>query len=66
MQKVLDLKTLIYNQEKLKMCKFPLTGCLQKICIFFRKTCEFRFLMSARIGLNKTFVFQNYANILYI
>ena len=26
---------LIFNQEKLKMCKFPLTGCLQKICNFF-------------------------------
>ena len=29
------LNNLIFNQEKLKMCKFPLTGCLQKICIFF-------------------------------
>ena len=27
----------IFNQEKLKMCKFSLTGCLQKICNFFRK-----------------------------
>jgi len=26
---------LILNQDKLKMCKFPLTGCLQKICNFF-------------------------------
>ena len=26
---------LIFNQEKLKMCKFPLTGCLQKNCKFF-------------------------------
>ena len=25
----------IFNQEKLKMCKFPLTGCLQKISNFF-------------------------------
>ena len=25
----------IFNQEKLKMCKFPLTGCLPKICNFF-------------------------------
>ena len=40
------LNNLIFNQEKLKMCKFPLTGCLQKICIFFRKTCAIRFLMS--------------------
>ena len=29
------LINLIFNQEKLKMCKFPLTGCLQKICNFF-------------------------------
>jgi len=32
------LNNLIFNQEKLKMCKFPLTGCLQ--------TCAIRFLMS--------------------
>ena len=25
------LNNLIFNQEKLKMCKFPLTGCSQKI-----------------------------------
>ena len=25
------LNNLIFNQEKLKICKFPLTGCLQKI-----------------------------------
>ena len=37
------LNNLIFNQEKLKMCKFPLTGCLQKICNFFAKL---RFLMS--------------------
>ena len=29
------LINLIFNQEKLNMCKFPLTGCLQKICNFF-------------------------------
>ena len=29
------LNNLIFNQEKLKMCKFPLTGCLQKIGTFF-------------------------------
>ena len=29
------LNNLIFNQEKLKMCKFPLTGCLQKIRNFF-------------------------------
>ena len=40
------LNNLIFNQEKLKMCKFPLTGSLQKICNFFRKTCAIRFLMS--------------------
>jgi len=28
------------------MCKFPLTGCLQKMCNFFGKTCAIRFLMS--------------------
>ena len=34
------LNNLIFNQEKLKMCKFALTGCLQKNCKFFsRKTC---------------------------
>ena len=31
------LINLIFNQEKLKMCKFA---------IFFRKTCAIRFLMS--------------------
>ena len=40
------LNNLIFNQEKLKMCKFPLTGCLQKICNFFRKTCAICFLLS--------------------
>ena len=40
------LNNLIFNQEKLKLWKFPLTGCLQKICNFFRKTCAIRFLMS--------------------
>ena len=28
------LNNLIFKKEKLKMCKFPLTGCLQKICNF--------------------------------
>ena len=28
------LNNLIFNQEKIKICKFPLTGCLQKICNF--------------------------------
>ena len=40
------LNNLSFNQEKLKMCKFPLTGSLQKICNFFRKACAIRFLMS--------------------
>ena len=35
------LNNLILNQAKLKMCKFPLTGCLQKICIFFTKLVKF-------------------------
>ena len=39
------LNNLIFNQDKLKMCKFPLTGCLQEICNFFCKTCAIRFLM---------------------
>ena len=40
------LNNLIFNQEELKICNFPLTGCLQKICNFFRETCAIRFLMS--------------------
>ena len=44
MQKILN--NLSFNQEKLTMCKFPLTGCLQKICNFFRKTCAIRFFKS--------------------
>ena len=32
------LKNLMCNLEKLKLCKFPLTGCLQIICkSFFAK-----------------------------
>ena len=38
------LNNLIFNQEKLKMCKFPLTGCLQKICNFFAKLVQSVFL----------------------
>ena len=48
---------LIFNQEKLKMCKFPLTGCLQKICNFFRKTCAICFLMSK--AFQKAKFYQN-------
>ena len=32
--------------SKYDKCKFPLTGCLQKICHFFCKTCAISFLMS--------------------
>ena len=35
------LNNLIFNQEKQKMCKFPLTGCLQKFAIFFAKLVQF-------------------------
>ena len=49
------LINLIFNQERLKMCKFPLTGCLQKICIFFRKTCAIRFLMTLAFQKAKFF-----------
>ena len=35
------------------MCKFPLTGCLQEICNFFRKTCAIRFLMSKAFQKDK-------------
>ena len=52
------LNNLIFNQEKLKMCKFPLTSCLQKICNFFsRKTCTIRFLMSK--AFQKVKFYQN-------
>ena len=39
------------------MCKLPLTGCLQKICIFFRKTRGIRFLMSK--AFQKAKFYQN-------
>ena len=39
------------------MCKFPLTGFLQKICNFFRKTCAIRFLMSK--AFKKAKFYQN-------
>ena len=50
-------KNLIFNQEKLKMCKFPLTDCLQKICNFFRKTCAICFLLSK--AFQKAKFYQN-------
>jgi len=40
-----------------KECKFPSTGCLQKICNFFRKTCAIRFLMSK--AFQKAKFYQN-------
>ena len=51
------LINLIFNQEKLKMCKFPVTGCLQKNCNFFRKTCAIRFLES--LAFQKAKNYQN-------
>ena len=51
------LNNLIFNQEKLKVCKYPLIGCLQKICNFFRKTCAIRFLMSK--AFQKAKFYQN-------
>jgi len=51
------LNNLIFNQEKLKMCKFPLTGCLQKFTNFFRKTCAIPFLMSK--AFQKAKFYQN-------
>ena len=53
------LNNLIFNQEKLKMCKFPLTGCLQKICKFFSQNL-FRFLMSK--AFQKAKFYQNLTN----
>ena len=51
------LNNLIFNQENLKMYKFPLRGCLQKTAIFFRKTCANRFLISkVEMGQNKDLV----------
>ena len=51
------LNNLIFNQEKLKMCKFPLTGCLQKNCNIFRKTCAIHFFMSK--AFQKAKFYQN-------
>ena len=51
------VKNLFFNQEKLKMCKFPLTGCLQKICNFFSQTCEILFLVSK--AFHKAKFYQN-------
>ena len=51
------LNNLIFNEEKQKICKFPLTGCLQKLCILFLKTCAIRFLMSK--AFQKAKFYQN-------
>ena len=51
------LNNLIFNQEKLKMCKFSLTGYLQKKCNFFCKTCAIRFFMSK--AFQKAKFYQN-------
>ena len=63
------LNNLIFNQEKLKMFKIPLTGCLQKICNFFAKLVQFVYLCQrlskklnfikiwqGEVGQNKDFV----------
>jgi len=51
------LNNLIFNQEKLRCANFRLTGCLQKICNFFCKTCAIRFLMSK--SFQKAKFYQN-------
>ena len=41
MQKILHIwNGMIFNQEKLKMCKFPLIGCLRKNAIFLQNLCN--------------------------
>ena len=57
--KIVDkiLNNLIFNQEKLKMCKFPLTGCLQNFFFFFHETCAIRFFMSK--AFQKAKFYQN-------
>ena len=65
-----NLNNLIFNKEKLKMCKFPLTGCLQIICKnFFAKLVQsvslchrlskkinFIKIWQVKVGLNKDLV----------
>ena len=51
------LNNLNFNQEKMKMCKFPLTGCLQKICYLFSQNCAIRFPMSKAV--QKAEFYQN-------
>jgi len=50
------LNNLIFNQDKLKMCKFPLTGCLQKKLNFFRKKLNFIKIWQVEVGQNKDLV----------
>ena len=52
-----NLNNLIFNQEKLKMCKFPLTGCLQKLCNFFSQNLSNSFPYAK--GFPKVEVSQN-------
>ena len=49
------LNNLIFNQEKLKMCKFPLTGCLLKICNFFAKLVQ-SFSLCHRLSKKLNFI----------
>ena len=55
------LNNLIFNQEKLKMCKFPLTGCLQRIfnfslCQRLSKKLNFIQIWKVEVGQNKDLV----------
>ena len=52
------LNNLIFNQEKLKMCKFPLTGCLQKISLCHRLSKKLNFIKiwQVKVGQNKDLV----------
>ena len=64
------LINLIFHEEKLKMCKLPLTGCLQKLCNFFlaklvqlvslcqklSKKLNFIKIWQVKVGQNKDFI----------
>ena len=52
------LNKLIFK-EKLKMCKFPLTGCLQKFAIFFAKLVQFVSLCPYVKAFKKAKFYQN-------
>ena len=47
---------LIFNQEKLKMCKFPLTGCLLKIWNFFLAKLVQFFSLCQRLSKKLNFI----------